>query len=572
MTSTIEGEIGDEDFPGDSGTPPPWFKDFEVTMLSQEGEVLRVEYVLLPSYIYSYEKNLADGGPRRYFTIEVRVRDIYNRETDEASLFVYNPAPIGFNSIDIYAGLESITISITPPDDNDFVGTKCYVSQTSGFQPSPENLAYYGSDWTFQVLGLTQQIYFVRLEPIDAFGDSGNYTAEQQVNLTTASDILDQIAGQITEGELYQSLSERIDLIDTGPGALVPRVAQNEADITQLQVTQTISISTYYQSTDPQLGVPTPSDPAPTMVEGDLWIDTGSGDVIRRWNGLDWDDVEASGNQVFYRDGPPQSPYDGPSPDTSTLIVGDLWVDTGVTVPSEANHVWIWTGVSWASARDGLLSSVAADVTVLQTTVDNPTTGVSANAVAIAAMQIEVYDTPQPGSNIYAQGQLIEGLDLEVSAKNRTFQQDDDPGLTVTLVDGDIWIETDNNNKTWRWDGAQWVDASDTSVSGNNTWFQSTPPGIPPAVEGDLWFDSNANNHPWIVEGGIWVDITNVAAVGNDTYFTPDDPSLTITLKVGDLWFDTDDGNSGWRWNGATSVSYTHLRAHETAYTISYAD
>jgi predicted phage tail protein len=473
FTSITGAEIGGEEAPGDTGTVPPWFKDFEITILDTSYNELRVEYTAFNEYTYDYQKNLADGGPRREFIIQVRGRDIYNRETDEAELSVSNPVPIGFNSIDITEGIESMVVSITPPDDNDFARTRCYVSQTQGFSPSPENMLYEGSDWVFTIEGLTQIYYYVRLEPVDDFGPSGNYTAEQEVQLTTVSRIRNQLVGAITETELYQNLNSRIDLIDTHPTlALIPRVTSNESRILTLEQTSNLSNTTYHQDTDPQLGVPTPSDPVPELLEGDLWIDSSSADVIKRWDGTGWDTLESSGSQVFYRDGPPTAPYDGPAPDPSSLAVGDYWVDIGTTVPTEANHPYIWNGLSWVSARDKVLTQAVVDITSLQAELDDPDNGLTIMAQLVTAANVEVFGAAgsYPNSNIYANANAIQVLQTDVQNLSSgtlgvdPIRQDTPP--TTRPPDGsgdplevqDIWIDTDDDDHPYYWDGGQWVD------------------------------------------------------------------------------------------------------------------
>lgn len=54
--------------------------------------------------------------------------------------------------------------------------------------------------------------------------------------------------------------------------------------------------------------------------------------------------------------------------------------------------------------------------------------------------------------------QDIEGITITVGKKARTYSQDAAPVGTADdpLVEGDLWIETDNNNKLYRYDGSAW--------------------------------------------------------------------------------------------------------------------
>lgn len=83
---------------------------------------------------------------------------------------------------------------------------------------------------------------------------------------------------------------------------------------------------------------------------------------------------------------------------------------------------------------------------------------------------------------------------------------------------GDIWFDTDDGNKMYRWNGSSWVAAQDTLITTAisdasnaqatadgkvNTYFQASAP-TPEAV-GDLWFETDANNAVWRWNGSSWV-------------------------------------------------------------------
>lgn len=96
---------------------------------------------------------------------------------------------------------------------------------------------------------------------------------------------------------------------------------------------------------------------------------------------------------------------------------------------------------------------------------------------------------------------------------------------------GDIWFDTDDGNKMYRWNGASWVNSQDTAITTAisnaadaqatadgkvNTYFQASAP-TPEAV-GDLWFETDANNALWRWDGSTWVLATDTrvtAAIGS---------------------------------------------------------
>ena len=96
---------------------------------------------------------------------------------------------------------------------------------------------------------------------------------------------------------------------------------------------------------------------------------------------------------------------------------------------------------------------------------------------------------------------------------------------------GDIWFDTDDGNKMYRWNGSSWIAAQDTAISTAifaaadaqatadgkvNTYFQASAP-TPEAV-GDLWFETDAQNRLWRWNGSVWVlgTDTRVTAAIND--------------------------------------------------------
>jgi hypothetical protein len=74
-----------------------WFRDYQVDILNTDLSTRRTEYVQLPAYSYSFEKNSQDGNgtPSADFIIQVRARDVANRVSQyPARLEAYNVAPL----------------------------------------------------------------------------------------------------------------------------------------------------------------------------------------------------------------------------------------------------------------------------------------------------------------------------------------------------------------------------------------------------------------------------------------------------------------------------------------------
>jgi hypothetical protein len=143
---------------------------------------------------------------------------------------------------------------------------------------------------------------------------------------------------------------------------------------------------------------------------------------------------------------------------------------------------------------------------------------------------------------------------------------------------GDIWIDTDDANKLYRWDGSSWVLSRDTGITQAIsdaataqatadgkivTFYQTTAPTA--EAIGDLWVDTDDSNKMYRWSGSAWVSVRDagiaqaIAAAATaqatadgkiDSYYQASMPSGT----VGDLWIDTDDGNKLYRHNGTTFV------------------
>lgn len=184
-----------------------------------------------------------------------------------------------------------------------------------------------------------------------------------------------------------------------------------------------------------------------------------------------------------------------------------------------------------------------------------------------------------------------EALDLAAAVSDggiQSYFQDSAPtGLDIADV-GDLWFDSDDGNKIYRWSGSAWVAAPDSAIAiaiaaaataqatadGKvKTFIQASPPSA--TGIGDLWIDSDDGNKLYraaAVGTGSWVlaQDTGIGAAlaaaanaqatadGSITSFwqnsAPTIGSGAGQAQVGDIWFDTDDGNKVWRVVGAAWV------------------
>lgn len=201
---------------------------------------------------------------------------------------------------------------------------------------------------------------------------------------------------------------------------------------------------------------------------------------------------------------------------------------------------------------------------------------------------------------------------------NTTFAQTSAPTAKAdgsALVTGDLWYDTDDGNKLYRWiadvndqlDGGTWVNTQDGGIAQAitaastaqgtadgkvTTYYQDAAPsnlvgGVIANVlfEGDLWVDTDDGNnlYRWSadtndeVDGGTWVDIQDAGigtAIGDaataqaaadgkiTSYYQDDEPTATAVdgngdllypyLSEGDIWVDTNDNDKVYFYDGST--------------------
>lgn len=209
--------------------------------------------------------------------------------------------------------------------------------------------------------------------------------------------------------------------------------------------------------------------------------------------------------------------------------VGDIWFDT-----DDNNKIYRWSGTAWVATPDSRIAQAILDAADAQATADG---------------------------------------------KVKTFAQNEPP--TATGV-GDLWVDTNDGNKLYRWNNSAWVVIQDTGIGAALTAAQNAQaaadgsiasfwqPGAPvigagegQAKVGDIWFDTDAGNKIYRVVGGVWtlaaddaiaqaiLDASNAQATadGKVTLFVGA-VAPTSGMQLNDMWFDT-TRNSTYRYNGS---------------------
>jgi len=245
-------EFGSEPVGGDAGSLDPHFKDYEVRvydyLAAADADPRRIEYVTDSAYIYTYEKNYADGAARR-LRFEIRMRDIFNNLGDSAVVTAENASP-QVTSLASNANFEMANIAWTHNGDIDYAGTMVWLSveqsQVDGDITRPgfnANLVYDGPDLSATIGGLMFNTdYYVRVACYDVFGKT-ELLPSGIIHFKTPHLNVQAIAeGVIGESLLVQELQDRIDLVD-GPasmaGSVAARLAQETSDRTAAILVET---------------------------------------------------------------------------------------------------------------------------------------------------------------------------------------------------------------------------------------------------------------------------------------------------------------------------------------------
>lgn len=131
-------------------------------------------------------------------------------------------------------------------------------------------------------------------------------------------------------------------------------------------------------------------------------------------------------------------------------------------------------------------------------------------------------------------------LSASVATKITTFRQTSAP--TATAV-GDLWYDSDDGNKMYRWSGSTWVLADNAQIATNAAAI---------VTEASARASGDSANASSITA------LTAVVSAKNVTYRQTTAPASGMV--AGDLWFDSDDDNKPYRYNGSSWVATDDTR------------
>lgn len=364
-------------------------------------------------------------------------------------------------------------------------------------------------------------------------------------------------------------------------------------------------IKTYRQTTAPTSG----------MTVGDLWFDSDDNNKAYRYSGSSWvatDDARIATNaaaitteattradadsalatsisNVSAVANGKNKTYLQSSAPSSSIVSGDIWID------SDDNKMYRYNGTSWVSVQDNQIGINTAAISSEATARAN---GDSANATSINAVTARL-DT----GDFATVKTTTEANATKLTTRIATYTQDTAPSSGLTY--GDLWYDSNDSNKLYRWNGIAWVANSDVSGVENfisttyssdlasiesqidskvETWFQTTDPStawttteIRNQHNKDLWYSSdtkllkiyNASSNTWsTIEDQAAIDAATSASTAQATadgkIVTFVQSSTPTAEAVGDLWIKTDENRKMYRWDGSLWSAVDDVRIATT--------
>jgi len=181
-----------------------------------------------------------------------------------------------------------------------------------------------------------------------------------------------------------------------------------------------------------------------------------------------------------------------------TTLQGQITTNAGNISTNSANITTLQSATATnTSAIATLTTNLSAEVTN-RTNADTTLQGqITTNAAAI---------TTEATTRATADSALstsVTNLTATVNTKARTFVQTSAPTATAT---GDLWVDSDDNNKLYRWSGSSWLAVDDGRIATKARTFAQTSAPTATAT-GDLWVDTDANNKLYRWSGSSWVAV-----------------------------------------------------------------
>jgi len=195
-------------------------------------------------------------------------------------------------------------------------------------------------------------------------------------------------------------------------------------------------------------------------------------------------------------------------------------------------------------------------IETLDVQVNNATTGLPATRATL----INDYSTTATVDSAIASSKTTLRAYTDVSA-SRTFRQataptkrgvDAETTFDIPLQTGDVWIDSDDQNKLYLWSGTAWVYSPDGAITGSVTALAATL---------DTEYLTATDTENAIAQSSTF--LRAYADIQSKVFRQADEPTKRgvdpeteddISLETGDVWYDTNDSNKLYLWSGTEWV------------------
>jgi hypothetical protein len=270
---------------------------------------------------------------------------------------------------------------------------------------------------------------------------------------------------------------------------------------------------------------------------GDLWIDTDDG-LLYVWTGA-W---TASPDQriatVVASNATKTTVFaQASAPSTSGRTIGDVWIDT-----DDGNRQYVWEG-SWVDRRDATIAAAALLAQQAKTSADAKITvyrqsSAPTGTFAVNDLWLDIddglvyYATTTGGGWTLHSDQRIGLVVTSNAAKITAFYQASAP-TTTGRVTGDLWIDSDDFDRMYRWSGSAWV-VTDIATAGyiasRGTNLITNGTGLLGTNQNFTQFTFDASDAP-VGAGGAFLTPLGSHALRTNDEFLPVDPTKKFRLS-----------------------------------------
>jgi hypothetical protein len=272
--------------------------------------------------------------------------------------------------------------------------------------------------------------------------------------VTGVAAMLAALTGSITQSQLYADLGTRINLIDAD-GAVVGSVSYKVAQEAAARAAAVAAEANTRQTdilteTNARLANVATIDAQISTIQADVATLSGTPDYNNATTYAASAIVKYSGG--LYR---ALSTTTGNLPTNTTYWqkIGD-YASLGEAVAAQAAQITsLDTRVT--TTEGGLAAEVTSRTTLASTVSTN-------NSTLTAAISSEASTRATADT---ANANNITTVAAIANAKNKSYSQTSAP--SADLVTGDLWFDTDDNNKAYRYSGSAWVATDDTRIATN---------------------------------------------------------------------------------------------------------